>query len=45
MAKFLHLVERNISRLKQYRRFATRYERRRENYLEMLKIAAILLWL
>ena len=38
-------VERTINRLKQFRRVATRYEKRAENYLAMLTIAAILLWL
>ncbi len=40
-----NLVERAINRLKQFRRVATRYEKRGENYLAMLTIAAILLWL
>jgi transposase len=40
-----NLVERTINRLKQFRRVATRYEKRGENYLAMLTIAAILLWL
>jgi transposase len=38
-------VERLINRLKQYRRIATRYEKRSENYRAFLTIAAILLWL
>ena len=38
-------VERLINRLKQYRRVATRYEKKAVNYLAMLTIAAILLWL
>lgn len=38
-------VERTINRLKQFRRVATRYEKRANNYLAMLTIAAILLWL
>lgn len=38
-------VERLINRLKQFRRVATRYEKRAENYLAMLTIAAIMLWL
>jgi len=38
-------VERTLNRLKQYRRIATRYEKRAVNYLAMLTIAAILLWL
>ncbi len=40
-----NVVERLISRLKQYRRIATRYEKRASNYRAMLTIAAILLWL
>jgi transposase len=38
-------VERLINRLKQFRRIATRYEKRAANYLAMITIAAILLWL
>ena len=38
-------VERLINRLKQFRRLATRYEKRAENYLAMWIIAATLLWL
>ncbi len=38
-------IERLINRLKQFRRIATRYEKRASNYLGMLTIAAILLWL
>ena len=38
-------VERLINRLKQYRRLATRYEKRAENYRAMWIIAATLLWL
>lgn len=38
-------VERLINRLKQFRRIATRYEKCATNYLAMLTIAAILLWL
>ncbi len=40
-----NVVERLINRLKQYRRIATRYEKRASNYRAMLTIAAILLWL
>ena len=40
-----NLVERSISRLKQFRRIATRYEKKAENYLAMLHIGSILLWL
>jgi len=38
-------VERLINRLKQFRRVATRYEKLADNYLAMLTIAAITLWL
>jgi transposase len=38
-------VERLISRLKQARRVATRYEKRGENYLAMVHISMILLWM
>lgn len=38
-------VEQLINRLKQFRRIATRYEKRAENYLGMVTIGAILLYL
>lgn len=38
-------IERTFNQLKQFRRIATRYEKQAENYLAMLTIAAILLWL
>ncbi len=38
-------IERLINRLKQYRRIATRYEKRAANYLAMLTLVAIRLWL
>ena len=40
-----NVVERLINRFKQFRRVATRYEKRAANYRAMLTIAAILLWL
>jgi transposase len=40
-----NLVERLINRLKQFRRLATRYEKRGVNYRAMWVIAATLLWL
>jgi transposase len=40
-----NVIERLINRLKQWRRIATRYEKRAANYLAMLALAAILLWL
>ena len=39
-----NVIERAINRLKQFRRVATRYEKRAENYRAMLVIAAIVLW-
>lgn len=38
-------VERLINRTKQWRRVATRYEKRAMHYLAMLELAAIKLWL
>jgi len=38
-------VERLVGRLKQCRRVATRYEKRAANFLAMVTLAAILLWL
>ena len=38
-------VERLITRLKQFRRIATRYEKRAANYLGMITVGMILLWL
>jgi transposase len=40
-----NVVERLINRLKQWRRIATRYEKRAAHFLGMVTIAAILLWL
>ncbi len=40
-----NLVERLINRCKQFRRLATRYEKRAENYRAMWTLAALLLWL
>jgi transposase len=37
-------VERTINRLKQFRRVATRYEKRAVHYLAVLTLASILLW-
>ena len=38
-------VERLVNRFKQYRRVATRYEKRAAHHLAMLTVAAVLLWL
>ena len=40
-----NVVERCFNRLKQFRRIATRYEKKAENYQAMLTLASILLWL
>ena len=40
-----NIIERLINRLKNFRRIATRYEKRAANYLAMIHIAAILLWI
>jgi len=40
-----NIVERAINRLKQFRRLATRYEKRAENFKAMWIIAATILWL
>jgi len=40
-----NVVERLINRLKQWRRVATRYEKRATNYQAMLAVATIVLWL
>lgn len=38
-------VERCFNRLKQYRRIATRYEKKAENYQDKLTLASIMMWL
>ena len=43
--KSRNVVERCINRLKQWRRVATRYDKRAVNYRAFVVIAAILLWL
>jgi transposase len=40
-----NLVEHLFQKLKQFRRVATRYERLAINYLTMLSLASILIWL
>ena len=44
-AKLRSRIEQLINRLKQFRRIATRYEKRGDNYLGMVTIGAILLFL
>lgn len=40
-----HLIECCFSKLKQFRRVATRYEKTARNYLAVVTIAAIALWI
>ena len=40
-----HLVECYISKLKQFRRVATRFEKAARNYLAVVTLAAIVLWM
>jgi transposase len=40
-----HLVECCFSKLKQFRRVATRYEKTARNYLSIVTLAATILWL
>ncbi|MFV0293431.1 MAG: transposase, partial [Paracoccus sp. (in: a-proteobacteria)] len=40
-----HLVECCFSKLKQFRRVATRYEKTARNYLAVITITAIVLWI
>jgi transposase len=40
-----HLVECCFAKLKQFRRVATRYEKTARNYLAVVTLAAIVLWL
>jgi transposase len=40
-----NLVERLFQKLKEYRRIATRYERLARNYMTMLNLGSILVWL
>jgi transposase len=43
--RYRNLVERFFNRLKHYRAVATRYEKRAANYLALVKLAAIRIWL
>jgi transposase len=40
-----HLIERFSSRLKQFRRIATRYEKVARNFLSMLNLVSAYIWL
>ena len=43
--KSRNLIERFFSRIKQFRRIATRYDKLAENFLATLKLACIRIWL
>jgi len=43
--RYRNLVERFFNKIKHYRAIATRYEKHAENYLALLKLAAIRIWL
>ena len=43
--KLRNRVERCFNKLKHFRRFATRYDRRAEYFLAFIQLAAIFLWL
>ena len=43
--KARHLIENLFSKLKQFRRVATRYDKHIQNYLGFVQIAAIAIWI
>jgi transposase len=43
--RYRNLVERFFNKIKYYRAVATRYEKRAANYLALVKLAAIRIWL
>ena len=43
--KLRNRVERCFNKLKHFRRFATRYDRRADHFLAFIHLAAIMLWL
>ena len=43
--RYRNLVERFFSKIKHYRAIATRYEKHPENYLALVKLAAIRIWM
>ena len=43
--RYRNLVERFFNKLKHFRAIATRYEKRAANYLALVKLAAIRIWL
>jgi transposase len=45
LCRYRNLVERFFNKLKHYRAIATRYEKRGINYLALIKLAAVRVWL
>lgn len=43
--RYRNLVERFFNKLKHFRAVATRYEKRATNYLALVKLASIRIWL
>jgi transposase len=43
--RYRNLVERFFSKIKHYRAIATRYEKRDDNYLALVKLAGVRIWL
>ena len=43
--RYRNLVERFFNKIKHYRAIATRYEKHAENYLALVKLAAVRIWL
>ena len=43
--KISHLVENTFARLKHYRAIATRYDKLKRNYLSMVLLGCIMVWL
>jgi transposase len=43
--KHRNRIERCFNKLKHFRRFATRYDRRADHYLAFIHLAAVMLWL
>jgi transposase len=45
LCRFRNLVERFFNKLKHFRAVATRFEKRDANYLALVKLAAIPIWM
>lgn len=43
--RYRNLVERFFNKLKQFRGIATRYDKRKENFLAAIKLAAVIIWM